>query len=289
MRTLNTKIGVAAATLTAVGSLLSAAPASAAPPSYIHVAANFSINGGYGGGYVDCPAGKLAIASGAVSSDLHATLLANTTTPAHTGAFASATGLNDEILQVKAQCVDAAKLAGYTNATMTIRDSSGRFGYHVRKVTCPTGTVAYGGGGTVYSGTVFDLRGLETYASKPDGASWTYAGAGVLGSGRFLGVDTHCLPRARLGKIVAVQQSATSSMTPIGRTPVFVGARCPAGFAAFAGGAWYHTADSTAPMRLGALRVSEMSSDGQGWFAGGDAYTPGIKLTTKVRCTDRLG
>jgi hypothetical protein len=297
MLTRRNRIGFGVAAITAAaGSVLSAAPVSAAPPTYTHVVANFAFQPyhSHASGYVDCPPGKLAIASGAVSADPRASLLAHTTTPAHTGAFASAWGgSNSEAFQVKAQCVDAGKLAGFTNASLTVRDHTGQIHQpYVRKVTCPTGTVAYGGGGTVYNGSVFDQDGLYIYGSKPDGASWSFAGFGTLGT-RSLGVETHCLPRARLGKIVTVEQTVTSPDQTIPgsgtRRPVFVGARCPAGFAAFAGGAWYHPIGSTTPSWDGYLRVSEMSADERGWFAGGDAFKPNTQLTTKVRCTDRLG
>ena len=85
---------------------------------------------------------------------------------------------------------------------------------------------------------------------------------------------------------VSVNRSVTSTNS-LGQ--VFVGARCPAGFSAFAGGAWYHDAGSQAPMRYGNLRASEMTSDDRGWFAGGDVFASGIELTAKVRCNDRLG
>jgi hypothetical protein len=293
MFALRTKLFALLALGIAAGAVLSASPASAAPPSYSSVVANYShSNSGYGygysGGYVDCPAGQLAIASGAVSSDLHTSLLSSLTTPAHTGAFASAWGPSDATLQVKAQCVDAVKVSGTTGASNRTHDSRGGFNYYVRKATCPTGTVAYGGGGTIYNGSVYDMQGIYAYASRPDDASWTYAGAGDL-FGRVLAVETHCLPRAKLGRITTVEQTVTTPAAQ-GRQPVFAGARCPAGFSAFAGGAWYHTTTtSSTPSWLGYLRVSEMTADGRGWFAGGDSFTPSMELTTKVRCTDRLG
>jgi hypothetical protein len=230
-----------------------------------------------------------------VSADPRAALLAHTTTRASTDAFASAHGASDsEALQVKAQCVDAAKLAGSSHVSVRLRDHTGQAHQpYVRKITCAAGYVAYGGGGTVYNGTVYDPQGLYVYGSKPDGASWSYAGFGALGSDRSLGVETHCLPRKKLGKIVTVEQTVTSPEQKIPgsgtRRPVWVGARCPAGFSAFAGGAYYHPIGSTVPSWDGYLRVSEMTSDDRGWFAGGDAFKPNTQLTTKVRCTDRLG
>ena len=114
------------------------------------------------------------------------------------------------------------------------------------RVSCPPGTVAYGGGGFFSQPggppEGGGRRGL--YASMPDadGTGWFFATAGgtFLPPGTELWIRTHCLPRAQFGQILTV--TATETAPPDrpsapGHPAVFVAARCPAGFSAYAGGA----------------------------------------------------
>jgi len=50
--------------------------------------------------------------------------------------------------------------------------------------------------------------GLATFGSVPAGNGWTYGGAGTVGGGELV-VSSHCLPRAKLGRVVT--ESATVS------------------------------------------------------------------------------
>jgi len=298
----------AAMITTAVGSLLAVPPASgverpadaseatAGPaaveyPNYTHQTGRFSFaQGYYTGGYVDCPSGKLPIASGAVNSDPAGMLLSGSTTTAGTGSFASgqSAGGGAQELEVRSHCVDAAKLKGFSRASLSLRDHSGTsWSSYVRKATCPVGTVAYGGGGNVTTNGLYDVAGLYTFGTKPDGRSWTYAGAGSL-NGRTLLVESKCLPRNRLGKIVTVDDTVTGPDST-GRHRVLGSAHCPEGYFAFAGGAYFHPIGSTTPSWDGYLKANMMSPDDRGWFVIGDTFTPNTQLTTTVRCTTRLG
>ncbi len=291
MNTVLTKVAFLAGALATVGSLATIAPASAAAtyPGYTHMSATaaFPDPAGNTGTYVDCPAGKLAIASGSVSGDSMGMLRSASVTTAGTGAFASAQGRSGDALDVRAHCVDAAALAGTTTASTLVRSQIAGWGSHVKKATCPLGTVAFGGGGNMTTTGTYDIDGLYTFGTRPEGRAWTYAGAGELGS-RALFVEAHCLPRKKLGRIVTVNRTVTGPDVG-GRHRVFGGARCPAGYVAFAGGAWFHKPGSTFPTWDGYFQVNMMDPDDRGWFSVGDTFTPGAQLTTRVRCTDRLG
>jgi hypothetical protein len=240
------------------------------------------------GTYVDCPPGQLAIASGSVSGDPTGMLRSGSVTTAGTGAFASAQGRSGYNLEVRVHCVDAAALAGATTASLTVCDHTGGWSYQVRKATCPLGTVAFGGGANMTTTGTYDIDGLYTYGTRPEGRSWTYAGAGSLGT-RSLFVESHCLPRKKLGKIVTVNSTVTGPDIIGGRHRVFGGARCPEGFVAFAGGAWFHKPGTSFPTWDGYFQINMMAPDDRGWFVVGDTFTAGAQITTRVRCTDRLG
>ena len=289
---------LAAGAITAVTGALFAATASAAAPSaaveypnYTHETARFSFGqGAYAGGYVDCSAGKLPIASGSVNSDARGILLSGSITTAGTGSFASgqSQGGAAHELEVRSHCVDATKLTGSTRASLAVRDHrSSSWDSYVRRATCPSGTVAFGGGANVVSNGVYDVAGLSTFGTKPEARSWTYGGAGDLGD-RTLLIESKCLPRARLGKIVTVQDTVGGTGAT-GRQRVIGSARCPEGYFAFAGGAFFSASGSTTPTSSGYLQANMMSPDDRGWLAIGETYVPYAQLTAKVRCTDRLG
>jgi hypothetical protein len=292
MTTSLTRVGYAAAALATAGSFATAAPASAAPtyPGYTHMAATAAFPGpaSNAGTYVDCPPGKLAIASGSVSGDPTGMLRSGSITTAGTGSFASAQGRSGYSVEVRAHCVDAAALAGATTASLTVRNHIPGWSTQVRKATCPVGTVAFGGGGNMTTNGTYDIDGLYTVGTRPEGRSWTYAGAGDMGT-RSLFVEAHCLPRKKLGTIVTVNSTVTGPDIVGGRHRVFGGARCPDGYVAFAGGAWFHKAGTTVPSWDGYLQVNMMAPDDRGWFVVGDTFTPGAQLTTRVRCTTRVG
>jgi hypothetical protein len=291
MTTVLTKVAYAAAALATAGSVATAAPATAAAtyPGYTHVAATAAYPGpaSNAGTYVDCPAGQLAIASGSVTGDPTGMLRSGSITTAGTGSFASAQGTGGYAMEVRAQCVPAAALTGATTASTLLRSHISGWGSHVKTATCPLGTVAFGGGGNMTSTGTYDVDGLYTFGTRPVGRSWTYAGAGEMGS-RGLLVEAHCLPRRKLGKIVTVNNTVTGPDLT-GRHRVFGGARCPEGFVAFAGGAWFHQPGTSFPTWDGYLAINMMAPDDRGWLAIGDTFRPGTKMSTRVRCTDRLG
>jgi hypothetical protein len=285
MSRLRIQIATALTAIAAVGSLVMAPAASAGPPSYLHVVESygFGANQQFSGGYVSCPSGTKAMSSGAMGSG---PLMAGLTTFDGNGAYATAARgwVADERVQVFAHCVEAGNLTGSTRASVTVRDTRPGWHYRSRRVSCPTGTLGYGGGSFVNTPSGPSQGGLYTYESIPDGNGWRYSGAGYLDGNQFI-VNTHCLPRARLGNIVTV--TATDSSTPTDYN-LLATARCPAGYSAFAGGAWFHGTDSHTPMYVGHLNGSNTAADNRGWTAFGNTYGP-ARLTTKVSCTDRLG
>jgi hypothetical protein len=289
MKTWKTKLALGLAAIVSAGLMAIALPAAAAIDfSYSHVTNSAPITRTYNGGYVDCPAGKLAVSSGSATSDLRGALLSGSVTTAGTGAFASALGVDGGSLEVRAACVDAARLRGSTTASFNRRESRmNHWGQYVDRATCAEGTVAYGGGGNVVTNGAYDPAGAYTFGTRPEGRSWVYAGSVALGS-RSLLTEAHCLPRTRLGTIVTVNRSVRGPNST-SRSRVSVGASCPDGYVAFAGGAWFATIGSDTPVWHGYLLANMMTTNDRGWVAVGDTFSPNTQLTVRLRCTDRLG
>jgi hypothetical protein len=295
---------LAALALTVVGatatilstSTLSVSTASASPtaayvdPGYRQVDVIFNFNGaGYAGDYISCPQGTKAVSSGSVLSAKYGGLLNGVTTYDGNGAYSTGfSGFGDGALQVTAHCVDAAHLAGAALSYVVTRTHRTGFHSYVKTPTCPTGTVPYGGGGWVDDHGTPVASGMYNHGSYPTARGWTVAMTGDLTEAHTMMASTHCLPRSRFGKIVTVTDTVTGPNTGT-LTTVQAGARCPAGYFAFAGGAWFHSADSTFPVWRGYLWVSTMAADDQGWYAQGQTFQPGTQLSAVVRCTTRLG
>jgi hypothetical protein len=275
------------AALVLAAAVLSASPSVAAESGYSTTSATWMFGSapGSAGGYISCPAGTKAVSTGATSGLSTGYLQAGLNTFDGNGGYHTAWGWDGHSLQATAKCVKASRLSGSTLAGGTIRDNVGGFRQFVRTVNCPVGTVPYGGGAFMsHQGTV--TGGLATFASAPQGTGWRYGGAGTVAS--ELNVSSHCLPRAKLGRIRTVSQTVQGPYTS-DRTQVSIGARCPAGFFAFAGGATFHKAGTTTPSWNGYLSSSAMSADDRGWFAVGTTFLPATRLTATVSCTDRLG
>jgi hypothetical protein len=100
-------LAVAAASIASAAFLAPAASAGVAMPT----AATFP---GYT--HVDCPAGRLALASGSAVSDQKGMLLSGSTTTAGTGSFASAQSVagSGEVAEVRSACVPATAVSGFT-------------------------------------------------------------------------------------------------------------------------------------------------------------------------------
>ncbi len=287
MSHLRTRILRALAAVAAVAAAVTASPAFAADSGYRSAAASWSFGSqpGSAGGYLSCPTGTKAVSSGAASAVRLGYLQSGLTTFDGNGGYHTAFGWDGLPFQAYAQCVQASRLSGSTLATRTLRDHTGQFRAHVSRAECPTGTVAYGGGGfTSYQGNV--SGGLANFGSVPAGNGWTYGGAGTVGG--ELVVSAHCLPRAKLGRVVT-ESTTVSGPGSSDATTVHAGARCPSGFFAFAGGGYFHQPGSLTPAWRGYLTWSMMSADDRGWSAGGWTHAPDTRLTVTVRCTDRLG
>jgi hypothetical protein len=293
MHKLKTALRWSAGTVLAVGATMGiVTPASAAvdPIGYQHVDVTFGFNGGaYAGNYVSCPAGTSAIASGEAAYGTFSVLTNDVTTFDGYGAYGSGfSGFGDGGVQVSARCVASSRLAGNTVVSGALREH--RTGWHtyVRTATCPTGTLPYGGGSFVngVNGYV-DLAGLYDYASFPSGQQWYVGRAGDLGN-RYLWTSTHCLPRAKLGSVV-VRSATTTGANTTNRTNIAAGVRCPDGYFAYSGGAYFHAQGDSWPVWKGYLQVNTMSADERGWYAKGLSFEPNIQLTAVVNCTTRLG
>jgi hypothetical protein len=281
-----------AATLVPVG------PASAAidPGSYYHVDAIQDYPSPYGaaGGYIPCPAGMKAVASGAASSGLRDDgVTAGLTTFDGSGVLVTAFGDAGRHLQISARCVDAAQVQDSTLATMGIRNHDGSYDYNGR-ATCPPGTVAYGGGGYMHQVGGPPFRADFVYASMPDanGTDWF---VGALSSASLpdkeLSIGTHCLPRSQFGQITTVTATDTAPADAYHYpyATLSTAAHCPTGYAAYAGGAWLHRAGSSTNATIGNLTVSNMTADDTGWFARGWTSTAGVQLTATVQCMTSAG
>jgi hypothetical protein len=272
--------------------LLPVGPASAAidPASYLHV----DVIRAYppsrmAGGYVSCPAGMKAVASGATSSGLRDVLTSGLTTFDGNGVFA--TGRSYALpgrLEISARCVTAAQVQGSTLATNLVTEA----GYfHTGRATCPPGTLAYGGGG-VFSEPgglpgSWPFGSRAVYASMPDanGTDWVFAAWGSLSPGLEMWTWTRCLPSGGFGHVLTVTATEKTPVpVPDPRATLFAAARCPTGYHAYAGGAWWHHASSSTPALYGYLSVSNMTADDRGWFARGWTETRGGALTATVQC-----
>jgi hypothetical protein len=265
----------------------SAAAATAVAPPYQHASASFQHTqvGSYEGGYISCPAGTKAVATGA-SAGANGYLMAGLTTHDGNGGYHIAWGWNGNPLQLSARCVTPDRLTGDTLTTRVLRSDRYMKG---REISCPTGTVPYGGGAfTTYQGQA--AQGLMTIASMPSVHSWSgtpvwkYVG---VGGASELHLSAHCLPRERLGRLVTVTESTPA---PVPYRPVSVSARCPQGYFAFTGGASV-TADNgdSSPAYRGYLTTSTMAADDRGWTAAGYSFQAGTRVYATVTCTDRLG
>jgi hypothetical protein len=275
-------------------------PASAAidPASYQHVDVIFDYPAPFGevGDFIFCPERTKAVALGVISSGLHDLLRGGFTTFDGNGAFAIAAGEGGRHLQISARCVDAAQVQGSTLATTVIHDHRPPPAGFLQagRASCPPGTVAYGGGG--FHSLPFGgppIGGDSMYASMPDadGTGWFFAAAGSLFPDKELWISTHCLPRAQFGEIRTVIATDTAPpYTPSNPYPILqTSVRCPAGFSAYAGGAWLQRVGSSTPEWVGYLTVSIMTADDRGWFARGWAHNigEGVQLTVTVQCMTR--
>jgi hypothetical protein len=266
------------------------------PASYQHVNVIHSYIDGRAGGFILCPAGTKAVASGATAAGQFDRLTTGLTTAVEdvafdtNGAFATASGAASGHLLISAHCVDAAQVQASTRATTTILDHRPPVPpfLYTGRASCPPETVAYGGGGFFrqLGGQPFGIG--TVYASMPDadGTGWFFAtGGAATPPDTELSVSTHCLPRAQFGQIVTVTATQAAPPDDPG-SPVFITARCPFGFSAYAGGAWWHREGSSTPEWLGNLTVSNMTADNRGWFARGwtQAIGADTQLTATVQC-----
>jgi hypothetical protein len=274
-------------------------PASAGidPASYQHVDVNheYPAPSGTAGGYISCPAGTKAVASGATSSQ-PSELLTGLTTFDGSGVFATAWGTVGYHLQLSARCVAAAQVQDSTLARHVIRRHRPVPSPFIRtgRASCPPGTIAYGGGGffSEPGGQPFGVGVI--IASMPDanGTGWFFATAGgqLLPPEPEMWISTHCLPRAQFGQIISV--TATDTVPPgnpgSAAYPILsAAARCPSGFSAYAGGASWHRKGSSTPAWVGYLTVSNMTADDKGWFARGWAFAADAQLVATVQCMTR--
>jgi hypothetical protein len=279
------------AILAALGAaaLVPVGPASAAidPASYLHVDEFRDYPGqpGQAGGYVTCPAGMKAVASGATSSGLFDVLTSGLTTFDGNGVFVTGHAYSPSRLQVSARCVTAAQVQDSTLATnLVVNDGKG---VHTGRATCSPGTLAYGGGG-VFSEPgglpgSWPFGSHAVYASMPDanGTDWVFAALGSLHPDLEMWTWTRCLSSGGFGHILTVTATETPPST---YTRLFAAARCPTGYHAYAGGAWWHRAGSSEPAFYGYLSVSNMTADDGGWFARGWTDVQGGQLTATVQC-----
>jgi hypothetical protein len=290
MSLMRTTVRLAAVSLVA-GSVLTGTPASAAvgDPGYQHVDVPFTSGGGYyAGSYISCPAGTTALAWGGTTGSTYGILTNGVTTYDGRGAYVTGSTTATGTVLASARCVADSRLAGSTLSTWGKYDH--RTGYHdyVLSAMCPAGTVPYGGGGWLadrYGNPI--AQGFSDYGSAPAVDGWTISRNGLMGENR-LWVSTHCLPRAKLGNILTVQETVTGSPN-YGLNDIVGGARCPVGYFAFAGGGWFHEIRSATPVFAGYMQINTMSGDDRGWFAKGLTFKANTQLTTMVRCTDRLG
>jgi hypothetical protein len=286
----NTLAGILLA-FAAVWSLLSPAPASAAAqdPGYHHMDVPFEFGGNpHTGGYIRCPAGMQALAWGGTVTNGYTWLTAGVTTWNSDGAFVTAhDGFHQGALQASVRCVAADRLRGQTLVTGTTK-GAGYTGSQpfIRAATCPSGTVPFGGGGWVTGSSYQDVI---DFGSFPNQNGWWIGRVTDLENGkRDLWFSTHCLPRNRLGNVVTVMETVTGPNTRAA-TNVSVGARCPSGYFAFAGGSWFRLPGDLYPSAGGRIQVSNMAADDRGWFGKGQTTWPNMQLSTRVMCTDRLG
>lgn len=261
------------------------------PATYTHIdyVLNYPYAYGFTGTALACPPGTKAVSSGAISSYRQSFLTGVNTLIDGSGVYVSGYGQAGQLLQVSGRCVPAAQVQNSTTASKTLRDHRGGWSPRVMRVSCPAGTIAYGGGGfTTVQGSP-TWQGSYMFASLPstDPAEWIYGAYGEVNTKTNLFVSTHCLPRSELGSIVTIRETVTAPDN-VYNPEIFVGARCPTGYWALAGGALLHrNGNYLAPEHVGYLTSSNMAADDQGWFARAWTFTQGAQLTAVVRCMTR--
>ena len=77
-------------------------------------------------------------------------------------------------------------------------------------------------------------------------------------------VDTECVARARLGRIVTATATATGPAVVQSRHSLVASVRCPDGYVAFAGGGYLHATGSGVSTWGGYLRANLMAADDRG-------------------------
>jgi hypothetical protein len=297
MRTFRRLTHSAAIAALAAATLVAAAPASAAinPASYrlVDSVVGFPYPNGAAGGYFFCPPYMKAVAWGATSSGLRDPGITAGFTDASSdrGVFATAIGSIGQQLRMTARCVDDAQLQGSTLTTTLVNHPDPAQPWnHFARTACPTGTVAYGGGHYFNRGGQ-PASGGFTYASIPDTTGWMVGASSRSSDAPDMVIVAHCLPRSQFGQIVTVRATDTAPADVQPSYPnypvLFAGAHCPAGFFAYAGGAWLHRFGDSTPTWAGYLTVSDMTYDDQGWFARAWVNTKHAQLTTTVQCMTR--
>ena len=121
------------------------------------------------------------------------------------------------------------------------------------------------------------------------GTGWIYAVWDPYTSDPEATVSAHCLARSQFGELATVFATDEAPPDHGGPAPIlFASARCPAGFYAYAGGAFLHRPDTATPEWVGYLTASSMTADDRGWYARGWTFAPGAQVSAVVQCMTRI-
>jgi len=263
---------IAAVMVVAAGTLFvgSTAPAAAAIDGNLFDFVSKTVSGSFGQHLsvtVMCRnAGWKVVAIGATG----ATLTSMRPTPAFDGAIVTALVSVGPSVTATIGCVEPAEVANALHIEVRIRDHASGFRDAVER--CPAGMIGFGGGGGFSGG---DSNYLSADLVTADGRGWEFGG-NVVNSGESTQLDLFCAPDDGSTFIVSGGVASTGFFQT-------VRAQCPAGYWAFAGGAYAANPDGS-PNGNGFFTESQLVNGTTAWEVTGAAPAGG-KLVAVTRCT----
>jgi hypothetical protein len=194
-------------------------------------------------------------------------------TPAFDGAVVTALVSFGPHVTATIGCVDGAQLADVLHVEVRTFGLVGGFRDSVER--CPAGMIGFGGGGGFSGG---DSNVVHADLVTADGRGWEFAGDAPHASDSTQ-LDMYCAPDDGSTFIVSGGVASTGFQQT-------VRAQCPAGYHAFAGGAYAAKPDGSpvTDPEQGFFTESQLTNLTTAWEVTGSA-PPGGKVVAVTRCT----
>lgn len=229
-------------------------------------------------GTVYCPGGKRVVSAGFGNGQL----VSLTPVTGYTGV--TATAILDQgtsYLAVEAVCASSGGLSDAVTRTLSFPGQSGST-FRRGVVTCPAGTVAFGGGSYMETRTGAVSTASYAMVSNSPGAAgntWTAAASTTNSTDRLV-ITTQCA--ALSGSFL------TSVSVPVNPNSSGPGVYqdCPAGYTALTGG--FYLSRPGGSEGTGIVTNSVWADRGSGitsWFTAGKSSAANNRITSLVRCT----